>query len=78
MCIQNVMDMDIYPFEACVKVDDTLPGIDEGLNANMWTIGLAKTGNKIGNERIFSTKLFVRFAIRCQNLYRTKPTLRQP
>jgi len=48
MCIQNVMDMDIYPFEACVKVDDTLPGIDEGLNANMWTIGLAKTGNEIG------------------------------
>lgn len=48
MCIQNVMDMNIYPFEACVKVDDTLPGIDEGLNANMWTVGLAKTGNEIG------------------------------
>ncbi|MFQ5421645.1 MAG: phosphonoacetaldehyde hydrolase, partial [Anaerolineae bacterium] len=48
MCVKNVMDMGIYPFEACVKVDDTLPGIDEGLNANMWTIGLAKTGNEIG------------------------------
>ncbi len=48
MCVQNVMDMNIYPFEACVKVDDTLPGIDEGLNAGMWTIGLAKTGNEIG------------------------------
>ncbi|MFQ5401596.1 MAG: phosphonoacetaldehyde hydrolase [Anaerolineae bacterium] len=48
MCVQNVMDMGIYPFEACVKVDDTLPGIDEGLNAGMWTIGLAKTGNEIG------------------------------
>ena len=35
-----------------MKVDDTLPGIEEGLNAGMWTIGLAKTGNEIGlNEQ---------------------------
>ena len=38
--------------EAIVKVGDTLPAIDEGLNAGMWTIGLAKTGNEIGlNEQ---------------------------
>ncbi len=48
MCVQNAMNLGVYPFEACVKVDDTLPGIDEGLNAAMWTIGLAKTGNEIG------------------------------
>jgi phosphonoacetaldehyde hydrolase len=48
MCIQNVMSLRVYPFEACVKVDDTLPGIDEGLNAGMWTIGLARTGNELG------------------------------
>ena len=48
MCVQNAMNLRIYPFEACVKVDDTIPGIEEGLNANMWTIGLAKTGNEIG------------------------------
>ena len=48
MCVQNAMNLRVYPFEACVKVDDTLPGIDEGLNAGMWTIGLAKTGNEIG------------------------------
>ena len=34
--------------EAFVKVGDTLPDIDEGLNAGMWTIGLAKTGNEMG------------------------------
>ena len=28
--------------------DDTLPGVEEGLNAGMWTIGLAKSGNEIG------------------------------
>ena len=48
MCVQNVMNLRVYPFEACVKVDDTLPGIEEGLNAGMWTIGLAKTGNELG------------------------------
>ncbi len=48
MCVQNAMNLGVYPFEACVKVDDTLPGIDEGLNAAMWTIGLAKTGTEIG------------------------------
>jgi len=46
------MQLGVYPFEACVKVDDTIPGVEEGLNAGMWTIGLAKTGNEIGlNEK---------------------------
>ena len=48
MCVQNAMNLGLYPFESMVKVDDTLPGIEEGLNAGMWTIGLAKTGNEIG------------------------------
>ena len=52
MCLQNAMNLGIYPMEAIVKVGDTLPDIDEGLNAGMWTIGLAKTGNEIGlNEQ---------------------------
>lgn len=48
MCLQNMIHLQVYPPEAVVKVDDTVPGIDEGLNAGMWTIGLAKTGNEIG------------------------------
>ena len=48
MCLQNAMNLGIYPMEAIVKVGDTLPDIEEGLNAGMWTIGLAKTGNEIG------------------------------
>jgi phosphonoacetaldehyde hydrolase len=48
MCVQNAQILGTYPFEACVKVDDTLPGIEEGLNAGMWTIGLTRTGNEIG------------------------------
>ncbi len=48
MCLQNAFDLQIYPMEALVKVGDTLPDIAEGLNAGMWTIGLAKTGNEMG------------------------------
>ncbi len=48
MCLENAKRLGRYPLEAWVKVDDTLPGIEEGLNACMWTIGLAKTGNEIG------------------------------
>lgn len=52
MCLQNAMNLGIYPMETIVKVGDTLPDIEEGLNAGMWTIGLAKTGNEIGlNEQ---------------------------
>lgn len=48
MCFANAMKLGVYPMEAIVKVGDTLLDIEEGLNAGMWTIGLAKTGNEIG------------------------------
>ncbi len=48
MCLQNAMNLQIYPMAALVKIGDTLPDISEGLNAGMWTIGLAKTGNEMG------------------------------
>lgn len=48
MCLKNAFDLGIYPMEAFVKVGDTLPDIAEGLNAGMWTIGLARTGNEMG------------------------------
>ena len=31
-----------------VKVDDTVPGIEEGLNAGCWTVGVAASGNALG------------------------------
>ena len=48
MCLKNAMNLGIYPMEAYVKVGDTIPDINEGLNAGMWTIGLAVTGNEMG------------------------------
>ena len=34
--------------EAIVKVDDTTVGIEAGLNAGMWTVGIARSGNLVG------------------------------
>lgn len=40
--------LEVYPPEAVVAVGDTIPDIEAGLNAAVWTIGLAKTGNMLG------------------------------
>ena len=48
MCLQNVINLGVTTVHACVKVDDTVPGIEEGLNAGMWTVGLAVSGNEVG------------------------------
>lgn len=51
MSLLNAQELGVYPMEAVVKIDDTLPGIEEGLNAGMWTIGLTKTGNELGLDQ---------------------------
>lgn len=38
----------VYPPAAVVKVGDTAPDIAAGLNAGVWTVGVAKTGNEVG------------------------------
>ena len=48
MVMQNMMNTGVYPPEAVVKVGDTKPDIAEGLNAGVWTVGLARTGNEMG------------------------------
>jgi len=48
MVMQNMIHTGVYPPEAVVKVGDTKPDIGEGLNAGVWTIGVAKTGNEMG------------------------------
>jgi len=48
MCYQNAMRLGVYPMESIVKVGDTLPDIEEGLNAGMWSVGLSLTGNLLG------------------------------
>jgi len=44
-CVQQLRAGAVW---RCVKVDDTLPGIEEGLNAGMWTVGLSLSGSPAG------------------------------
>lgn len=48
MALQNVIDLGVKQVANCIKFDDSAPGIAEGLNAGMWTVGIAVTGNAIG------------------------------
>jgi phosphonoacetaldehyde hydrolase len=48
MALANVIELGVRDVAACVKVDDTEPGIAEGLGAGMWTVGVALSGNEVG------------------------------
>ena len=50
MALKCVVDLGIRDVAACVKVDDTAPGISEGHNAGMWTVALLLSGNAAGVE----------------------------
>ncbi len=43
--------MNVYPPSAIVVVDDTVVGIEAGLNAGMWTVGVVQSGNLVGLSR---------------------------
>ena len=45
---QCCVDLCVYPLSAMVKVDDTEPGISEGVSAGCVTVGVALSGNYIG------------------------------
>lgn len=46
--LANVIALGIDDVAACVKVDDTVPGILEGRRAGMWTVALICSGNALG------------------------------
>jgi phosphonoacetaldehyde hydrolase len=48
MMYRCFVELGVWPAEACVKVDDTVPGIAEGLAAGSWTVGVAVSGNGVG------------------------------
>ena len=45
MLWKNLFNMGINPIQSVVKVDDTVVGIEEGINAGCWTIGVSDWGN---------------------------------
>jgi phosphonoacetaldehyde hydrolase len=48
MMYKTFLDLDVWPAWSIVKVDDTEPGIAEGLAAGTWTVGVAASGNAMG------------------------------
>jgi phosphonoacetaldehyde hydrolase len=48
MCYLNAIRLRTYPMHTMIKIGDTISDIEEGSNASMWSIGIARTGNMIG------------------------------
>tara|TARA_B100001094_G_C18163440_1_gene790646 strand:- start:1048 stop:1908 length:861 start_codon:yes stop_codon:yes gene_type:complete len=45
MLYRNLELLDVHPIQSVLKVDDTVCGIEEGLEAGCWTVGLSKYSN---------------------------------
>lgn len=48
MCLQLAIQFRLSATFAAVKIGDTVSDIDEALNAGMWAVGVAATGNEVG------------------------------
>jgi phosphonoacetaldehyde hydrolase len=48
MCLRIALEFGLGSTAAAVKLGDTVCDIQEGLNAGMWTVGVAATGNEVG------------------------------
>ena len=51
MIYESAVRLQIYPLAAMAKIGDTPADIQEGLNAGVWSIGVAGTGNMVGLSR---------------------------
>ena len=45
MIYRNLDLLDVYPIQSVIKVDDTITGVGEGLNAGCWTVGISRYSN---------------------------------
>lgn len=57
MALKCVIDLDVSPVVACVKIGDTVVDVEEGLNAGMWSVAVTETGNEVGLPRADWTAL---------------------
>ncbi|MEI9965410.1 MAG: phosphonoacetaldehyde hydrolase [Caulobacteraceae bacterium] len=48
MMWKALIELDAWPAQACIKVDDSPVGIEEGRLAGCWTIALSASGNGVG------------------------------
>ena len=45
MVYRNLDLLDAWPIESVIKVDDTVSGVGEGINAGCWAVGVARYSN---------------------------------
>lgn len=48
MILEIAKQLNVFPMNQVVKVDDTIVGIEAGKNAGCWTVGVALSGNLMG------------------------------
>lgn len=51
MALANVLALQVPDVRTCIKVDDTVPGIEEGRNAGMWSVAVTLSGAPAGWTR---------------------------
>lgn len=51
MMWKALVELGAWPARACVKVDDAVVGMGEGLEVGAWTVGLSASGNGVGLEQ---------------------------
>lgn len=48
MLFENLRQLKVYPLAAVIKIGDTVPDIEEGLNAGVWSVAVVDSSNEIG------------------------------
>jgi phosphonoacetaldehyde hydrolase len=51
MMWKALVELGAWPARACVKIDDAVVGVGEGLEVGAWTIGLSASGNGVGLDQ---------------------------
>ena len=52
MLFRNLELMDVHPVQSVVKVDDTVSGVGEGLEAGCWSVGIARYSNYMNADTL--------------------------
>ena len=52
MVYKNMDLLGVYPIQAVVKVDDTVGGVGEGLEAGCWTVGVSRFSNYMNIDNL--------------------------
>ncbi len=55
MIYRSMENLNVFPGASVIKIGDTIPDIEAGRNAGVWTVGVVDTGNMMGlNESQFA------------------------